>query len=427
MADDHAGQFGKGAGDQRRAGRSAEPGAIDGAAGQRVDILERPGDFDADAGRRRHRAGRSGRPVPQRAPRSGSASSPASVTAVGRPAATSAAKLGPDSTIGNGGRRHVGEDFALPLQRAGFEALGRQHHRLAGELRGSIAPRAARLACAGTARMTRSASGRRRAAGDRCRAALTRRRCALLRVAAVDLVDRRRVAADQRHRAPGHGRGLRQRRAPGAGADDGDAFKRHGLSPMSAQSSGQRALAEKSSASAAPRASRSAPAQATMAPLSVQSGMGGMTSVAPAASAASRKAPCRSPCWRRRHRQRRGAAAGPGSSAANCASADAGADGDDLGHGCLEAGADIGDILVAERRQLPRPASRTAVLRPEKEKSSRSSCSSGRGKLEALADRPIQRHAARPAGPPGWPRPRSLATLSKASPSASSMVVPQRS
>ncbi len=160
-----AAQFSEAAGDQRGPGRGTQPA--------RHRRRRRPAHRRSSAHRRvrrrsdrpRRRGGRSGRRAPRRRPSVAARSSPASVTAVGRPAATSAAKLGPDSTIGNGAGRGLGEDLALALQRAVLEALGGEDHRLAGE---RPAPRsAARLACAGTARMTRSAPGEAAGGADR--------------------------------------------------------------------------------------------------------------------------------------------------------------------------------------------------------------------------------------------------------------------
>ena len=59
-------------------------------------------------------------------------------------------------------------------------------------------------------------------------------------------------------------------------------------------------------------------------------------------------------------------------------------------------------------------ARRTAVLRPEKERSHPSRSRSGRGRAKRSGSPP--RAAASTAGPPGGSRPRSFATLSKASP-----------
>jgi hypothetical protein len=97
---------------------------------------------------------------------------------------------------------------------------------------------------------------------------------------------------------------------------------------------------------------------------------------------------------------------------------------DDIGGRALEAGADVGRILLAERRDAS-AASRTAVFSPENEKSSRSSRAAGAEGEAARVAGPGPASFST-CGPPGTPSPRSLATLSKASPSASSMVVPQR-
>ena len=51
------------------------------------------------------------------------------VTAVGRPRATSAAKLGPDSTANGRRRQHLGADLRHRLQRAGLDPLGAKQQR----------------------------------------------------------------------------------------------------------------------------------------------------------------------------------------------------------------------------------------------------------------------------------------------------------
>ena len=60
----------------------------------------------------------------------------ASVTAVGRPRATSAAKLGPDKIAGTALRRAFGDHFAHEFLAAALDALGADDHRRArGEKR----------------------------------------------------------------------------------------------------------------------------------------------------------------------------------------------------------------------------------------------------------------------------------------------------
>ena len=95
-----------------------------------------------------------------------------------------------------------------------------------------------------------------------------------------------------------------------------------------------------------------------------------------------------------------------------------------VGHGRLEGGAQVGDVLLAERHQGLRLVAHRGLEAGE-----------GEMRLRPAQHRPRQREAVRPgraraacstAGPPGKPRPSSLAVLSKASPSASSMVVPSR-
>ncbi len=67
---------------------------------------------------------------------------------------------------------------------------------------------------------------------------------------------------------------------------------------------------------------------------------------------------------------------------------------------------------------------RTAVLRPEKEKSQPGLRHIGRGNWQRCGSPPVAAFST--AGPPGKPRPSSLAVLSKHSPTASSMMVPSR-
>ncbi len=75
----------------------------------------------------------------------------ASVTAVGRPRATSAAKLGPDRIAGTRRARALGDHLGHELVRAALDALGAGDDRRAGgELRRDRA-RGLAQACAGTA------------------------------------------------------------------------------------------------------------------------------------------------------------------------------------------------------------------------------------------------------------------------------------
>ena len=67
---------------------------------------------------------------------------------------------------------------------------------------------------------------------------------------------------------------------------------------------------------------------------------------------------------------------------------------------------------------------RTAVFRPEKEKSQPGLRHIGRGSAKRRGSPPTAARST--AGPPGKPSPSSLAVLSKHSPAASSMVVPSR-
>ncbi len=187
--------------------------------------------------------------------------------------------------------RHIHEDFALPVQRAGLEALGRQHHRLAAKQRRSNAARAARDSIAPvTARMTMSAGPRHRGGHDGRMQGL-RAQIAAIGMAGIDLVDLVWIAHHQRNLAPSHGGRLKPapcpRRPPPMTLTVSSGI---GTTFMSPRSSDQRGRAVKSEPVRTPSVKRSAPAQATMAPLSVQSAMGGTTNCAPASVQIVRKA-----------------------------------------------------------------------------------------------------------------------------------------
>ena len=116
-------QFAEAARGQRRLRRGAELAADHDAGGDREHVLR--GAADLDAADIRGVIGPEGR-RPQRLHELGRkrSSFAASVTAVGRPRATSSAKLGPDRMAGNGGRRgfrdHLGHEFVGAV----LDALG---------------------------------------------------------------------------------------------------------------------------------------------------------------------------------------------------------------------------------------------------------------------------------------------------------------
>ena len=169
-----------------------------------------------------------------------------------------------------------------------------------------------------------------------------------------------------------------------------------------------------------PRRNRSIPAQAIIAPLSVQSASGGATKATPA--------------WR-------ATASSPARMVALAATPPATAS---VGTGCAASARRVFSdstsatarwkaAQMSARSARRRPpcaataASRarsTAVFRPEKlmSKPGRSSNGRGSGTREGSPDAA----STSTAGPPGWPRPRIFATLSNASPGASSMVPPRR-
>jgi hypothetical protein len=178
----------------------------------------------------------------------------------------------------------------------------------------------------------------------------------------------------------------------------------------------------------APSASRSAPAHATIAPLSVQSGIGGTTSVrAGALSAASRSGPRRSPCWPQPRPPPPARGSLPGQLRPRIsASAELRARRDDLRHGALEAGADVRDRPGRSSGACCSAGEPHGRLQAREREIEPLFLEQRLGEVEATPDR-LGRASFSTSGPPGLPSPSSLATLSKASPSASSIVVPQRS
>ena len=162
-------------------------------------------------------------------------------------------------------------------------------------------------------------------------------------------------------------------------------------------SSGQRARGATSSGSVRPSASRSAPAQAIMAPLSVQSSGGGATSSMPASMREPAAAPCGSPGWRRR-RRRRPARSACRIGCGTCASRQRSRSEHGVDHRLLERGAQVGDVVFAERRDLfgfephggLKPGQREIRLRPAVHRPRQ---------RETLRDRRAPQ-ASRPAGRP---------------------------
>ncbi len=110
-----AAQFGEAARDQRGERAGAELAAGDDAGGDGEHVLHRAADLDADdVGLGVGAEGRASRASGRDRARSAS-SAAAMVTAVGRPRATSAAKLGPERIGGVGRRQRLGDDFRQAL------------------------------------------------------------------------------------------------------------------------------------------------------------------------------------------------------------------------------------------------------------------------------------------------------------------------
>ncbi len=180
-----------------------------------------------------------------------------------------------------------------------------------------------------------------------------------------------------------------------------------------------------SSLSVQPSRSRSMAAQATITALSVHRRSGGARR---RSHGRRRCVPGRREGWRwrplRRRRPARGRAHGR---PRNIAIAWAARSASISATALLEAGGDVGGVLGRERagRRSAATSWATAVFRPEKEKSQPGRPQHGARECEAGRGR-RPRASRSSAGPPGQPRPSSLATLSKASPMASSMVPPRR-
>ena len=134
-------EFGEAARDQRRARAGAEPEPRRDAAGDREHVLRRAADLDAaHVGRmiepQIRALQRRGRARP-RAPRPRAAS----VTAVGRPAATSAAKLGPERIARGQAGADFGDDLGHEQVRAELDPLGADDERARRGERGREARR----------------------------------------------------------------------------------------------------------------------------------------------------------------------------------------------------------------------------------------------------------------------------------------------
>ena len=247
--------FGKAARDQRGARILAEPRALDDAAGDREHVLDRAADLRADDVVEtigpESRAGRSGREAPRRAP----ASSHARVTAVGRPAATSCAKVGPDSTaIGASG---CASRATSDISRRVPASIPFAQRTSACRPTGAVAS-TARMCCAGVTTSNASQPPRSarspvaRIAGRSGRPA--GRRCSRGRALIASTTSGSRAQSSTSR--PPRARDLRQRRAPGAAADDADRSCLHPRAAhlLGAGSSGQRARAGASSGSVSPAA-----------------------------------------------------------------------------------------------------------------------------------------------------------------------------
>ena len=218
-----AGHFGKAAADQRGAGVLAEAAALDDAAGDRQHVLDRPADLRAGHVVAGSRCGRSGWAMRSRSRSAKRGSSAARVTAVGRPAATSCAKVGPDRTaMARRGRLRAHLDAAT----------GRSSPRCpwstgSAACRSPEAGRAPR-ACAAPGVTASQASQSARSAKFAGRADRRVERHAGqedgVLVAGVDRFDDVGLERPQQALAAARGGDLRQRRAPGAAADHAEFF-----------------------------------------------------------------------------------------------------------------------------------------------------------------------------------------------------------
>ena len=118
-----AAKLGETARDQRGDRARAKPAAGGDAAGDRQHVLGRPADLDAaNVGRMIEPQGRPAQRVAERARQVFVAE--ASVTAVGRPAATSAAKEGPERMAAAAAWRGFGQNLGHEGVRAALDSLG---------------------------------------------------------------------------------------------------------------------------------------------------------------------------------------------------------------------------------------------------------------------------------------------------------------
>ncbi len=288
------------------------PGAVDHAAGDGDDVLQRAAELGADhvVGQVEAQAA-GGEAGLQRAAEARGRRRRASARSAGR-AAISPAKPGPVRAASGRPGACGGGDLGLQAQAAGVDALGAEDERRVGQ-RGGVGGeeglgRLGRQRRAARPRRRRGRRGRRRRRARR--AGGTPGSCGLARAAsaAACAAGSRPQSAD---RAALGGLGDGERGAEGAGADR----RRSRLGPLAAGAEHRRgggverparAGGAASRPSGAPVAMRSAAAQAIIAPLSVQSAeRRGEEAEAPASAAAAASAGADRARWPRRRRRRR--------------------------------------------------------------------------------------------------------------------------
>ena len=220
-----AAQLGKAAGDEGCVRAGTQALAVDDAGGDRQHVLERAAELDAgevarpvEAQLRLPRRSASSRPI--------ASSAQAMVSAVGRPRATSVAKLGPDSTA----RVASGTTSATtsPIRRPVACSMPLEHTTI-----GWPGRTCALRSSADGAHVLRRArpSGRHRRPPPRRASRLrgspassaTPGKEGVVDVARVDAGDDLGLARPQHDLAAGAAQRLRERRAPGPAADDADA------------------------------------------------------------------------------------------------------------------------------------------------------------------------------------------------------------
>jgi hypothetical protein len=227
-----AGEFGEAAGDQGGVGRAAQAAALDDAAGDGQHVLHRPAGLGAD-----HVAGEVG-PEGRRGDGLGqvlgaAVGGQARVTAVGRPRATSPAKLGPERTAGlacgtvsaSTSVISFSEPCSTPLEQS---RIGRPSRTC-----GAKAASAERVCWAGR----RQAPGRCRpgselAGGADHRVERQAGRKTLFSWRVLIASTTSALAGPERDLAAGPGADLGQRRAPGAAADDAAFAAAHAFAPL---------------------------------------------------------------------------------------------------------------------------------------------------------------------------------------------------